>query len=63
MKLERKPDKEVIPAHINTFSKVANLKIAEACQYCGKEYFDTKKFEECEENCRREEERKNEDPN
>ena len=63
MKLERKPSDEVIPAHINTFSKVANLKIADSCSYCGKEYFDEKKFKECEENCRREEEKRDEDPN
>ena len=62
MKLERKPEKEVIPAHINTFSKVANLKIADQCEYCGKEYYDEKKFKECQENCRRKEEEKDMDP-
>ena len=30
MKLERKPSNEGIPAHINTFSKVANLKIPDS---------------------------------
>ena len=62
MKLERKPSEEVIPAHINTFSKVANLKLADSCSYCGKEYLDEKKFKECEENCKREEEKRDEDP-
>lgn len=30
MKLERKPSTECIPAHINTFSKVANLKFPDS---------------------------------
>ena len=30
MKLERKPEKELTPAHINIFSKKANLKIPDS---------------------------------
>ena len=30
MKLERKPSQELTPAHINTFSKKANLKIPDS---------------------------------
>lgn len=30
MKLEKKPDKEFIPAHVNIFSKKANIKIPDS---------------------------------
>ena len=61
MKLERKPSNEGIPAHVNTFSKVANLKLPDSCTYCGKEFLNDKAFKECEEACKKAQEKEEED--
>jgi hypothetical protein len=37
MKLDKKPEIELIPAHINTFSKKANLKIIDSPEVSEKE--------------------------
>lgn len=61
MKLDHRPSYETVPAHINTFSKVANLKLPDSCGFCGKEYLDDTKFKEHEEECRKEANKEDED--